>query len=137
MGKNFILWNDYYKKNFRELYEKALNFRDEDGNINFPEDINQYDFFKKLFTTVIELLKLYLNNNGIFQFEKYEVIREAFYIELLEDGDIWMTALNLYTVSAQRKREEFNNLFATWLSTNFNIFDHIDDKFSQMVSENE
>ena len=137
MGKNYIHWRDYYKRNFSEAYQKALQYRLDSGKGENPQS-TAFDIYAELFSKSVELLELYLLNNGLFQFDMYEIIRECYYINFLDDGDEWLTTLNLYVLLlTDTSKKEYMDMFTTWVDGNFYIFDHLDDNFNSMVAKNE
>jgi len=136
MGKNFIRWNDYYKKTFSDAYHTALDYRVQNEAGNASQD-SAFEIYKNLLLKSIELLKFYLHNNGLFQFDMYEVVRECYYINFLNDGEEWITLLNLYNLVKKDSKQTNKDLFISWTSGNFEIFDHLDDNFNKMVAMNE
>lgn len=136
MGKNYIRWNDYYTRSFSNAYHKALDYRQQ-NDFKVPFQDSAFEIYKDLLLKSIELLKLYLHNNGIFQFNMYEIVRESYYINLLGDGEKWLTTLNLHNLLAKNSKQEHKELFFSWVSGNFEIFDHLDDTFNKMVAKNE
>ena len=136
MGKNYIHWNDYYARTFSKAYNNALEYM---AQSETESDLRErsFELYKDLFIKSIELLKLYLHNNGLFLFDMYEIIRECYYINFLNDGEEWITLLNIYTLLDKENTKENQNLFTSWAAGNFELFDHLDDTFNKMVTTNE
>lgn len=58
------------------------------SDLNSMKDF--YNLAKSLFVKTQELLKAYLEYNGVFQKNDLLVFRYAYYSEILEDGQKWM-----------------------------------------------
>ena len=125
-------WLNYYNNVFLKQLEDTDRLRK-----NAQEDI-LCDAYVKLFNTACELIKLYINYNGLFQFEKRDVVKEAFYVELIEDGEIWINALSLAEVYETEETKNFNNLILSYCADEyFSIFKKLKDKFEQIKEEYE
>jgi len=128
-----MYWLTNYNKIFIPLYNKIQKMRKtcNDENLLCSEYIN-------LFNCACELIKQYLNYNGLFQFENREVIKEAIYVELLCDGERWINALSLAEVYEGDGKEKFNSLILSYLSDeNFYIYDVLVKTFNKIKEEYE
>ena len=125
-------WIDYYKNTFCVTYnEISKNF-----NANIEEKVLCQKFIK-LVDQSCELLKRFLNYNGLFQFENREVIKEAFSVELIEDGELWIDALQLFE-AYKSEQEKFNSLIALFCKNgSFIIFKKLMKKFEKLTDNYE
>ena len=122
---------------FLEDYINTLNITNEmrKSEINSDAMCAQY---VKMFIAACNLLKLYLNYNGLFQFEQREVIKEAFYVELIDDGERWINALSLVDMFMSGERTKFNNLILSYCEDeNFYIFESLKNKFEKIKEKYE
>lgn len=127
-----MIWLDYYKQEFLKTFDKTNKLRKSDTN----EDIMCAQYIE-MFNSACTLIKMYLNYNGLFQFEPREVIKEAFYVELIEDGERWINALSLAEVY-ETGEKEFNSLILSYCEDeNFVIYEHLKDKFKNYEEEYE
>ena len=46
-----------------------------------------------MFNSSVLLLRYYLKFNGIFYYENIDIIKEAYYLEIIEDGQSWIELL--------------------------------------------
>ncbi|MBR1943195.1 nucleotidyltransferase substrate binding protein [bacterium] len=63
------------------------------GMFDNAYQVKFFKAFKSLFDGAVKTLKSYLRYQGIFQTEVLEVIKEAFYVEIIEDGQAWVDML--------------------------------------------
>ena len=63
-----------------------------------------------MFNSSVLLLRYYLKFNGIFYYENIDIIKEAYYLEIIEDGQSWIELLfdikNIEQIKADNKEEE-------------------------------
>ena len=125
-------WLEYYKQEFLDIYESINTIRNKQGS----EELLCADYVK-MFNTSCELLKLYLNYNGLFQFEPREVIKEAFYVGLIEDGKRWINALSLAEIY-KTGENSFNKLILQYCKDeNFIIYDNLKKDFESLKEKYE
>ena len=119
---NYIHWQDYYRQNFLKAFYTAKNSIE---NMNIDAK-TIYDLVDKTVTT----LRYFLQNNGIFYFSDIDVIRQAFYIEFLEDGDALMEIYSLLkNIDNGSMTEDIRERF----KTNFFAFENLKQKFESSV----
>ena len=126
-------WLDYYNdifikkvKDFEELKQKNTNTETKCKN------------YIALFNSSCELIKLFLNYQGLFQYENREIIKEAFYVELIEDGERWINALSLSEIYKTEEKELFYPLILSYCEDdNFYIFYDLINKFEKLKDEYE
>lgn len=128
-----MMWLDYFEKDYKNILDKTIKLK----NLNIDEDIVCSQYIN-MFISAYNLIKLYLNYNGLFQFEPREVIKEAFYVELINDGERWINALSLFEVYESGEHKEFNNLILSYCKDeNFYIFEELKNKFEKIKEEYE
>lgn len=91
-------------------FERSLNFLEKAVAINNPtivEKAGTIQFFEICFELSWKVLKDYLNDQG-FADLKYprEVIKKAFEVELIEDGETWLEALQNRNLTAHTYDEK-------------------------------
>lgn len=126
-----MMWLAYYKKDFLNEFNKMNHMRNNNADEN-----SLCAQYITLFGAACNLLKLYLNYNGLFQFEPREVIKEAFYTDLIKDGERWMNALALSEVYQSGEWEPFKKLILSYCEDeNFFIFNDLNNVFRQIQEE--
>ena len=125
-------YQDYYKKYFEPKYAEVVELLEQ---YNTTEFVKKREFcelkellskgFKQLFHKSCNLMQYYLNNNGIFQFSEIDVIRAAFYAEIITEGDMWM---ELYATVRNRGRD-IDFVIETFIR-NFKAIQDVNVRFS-------
>lgn len=125
--KEYIHYQNYYKDTFLPLFEEVTSECQTSG---FKEK-ELCEKFVVLFETSFMLLKYYLQNHGLFQFLEADVFREAFAIELLDDGEEWMQVLKkVNNLQFANPDEVKNKDFLEYLTKHFYIFENLNQTFS-------
>ena len=125
-------WIDFYKNEYIKVLDdfNQLRLNTSDVNILCVEYTN-------LVNTACELMKYFINYQGLFQFENREIIKEAFYVGLIKDGEKWINALTLAEVYSTGE-ENFNNLIVSYCKDeNLVIFEDLNNTFFNYVREYE
>jgi hypothetical protein len=66
------------------------------------------------------------------------VIREAFYVELIDDGEVWIEALFLFEACNEKKNTDFEKLCLEFYNDEkFSIFDNLYQKCKSLEDEHE
>ena len=127
--KKYIDFKSYYINNFKIRYESAVKIKNSDCNMQ-----QKYEELIILFETSFLLLKYYLQNNGLFQFTEQEVLREAFYIDFLDDGEEWMEVCTIIKDIHSKGFSESNYEHIQYIYDNlFFIFSNLNNKFLRLV----
>lgn len=125
-------WLNFYKNEYTKTLDSFNQLRKSD----FDEHMLCKEY-SKLVNISCELIKLFINYQGLFQFENREIIKEAFYVGLIKDGERWINALTLAEVYFSGE-EKFNNLILSYCKDeNFVIFDDLNSTFKNYVREYE
>lgn len=125
--KEYIHFQNYYKDTFLPLFEEVTSECQTSG---FQEK-ELCEKFVVLFETSFMLLKYYLQNHGLFQFLEADVLREAFTIELLDDGEEWMQVLEkVNNLQFSNPDEAKTKDFLEYLRTHFYMFENLNQTFS-------
>lgn len=138
MEKDYITWQEYYKNTFSNQYD-LLNKKRESILINQNQILTNKiitDFCidtVNLFRSACELMKLYLHNNGLFQFSKREIIKEMYYIGALSNGDEWMEWLNLYENIITYNREKLQAKILDFSKEYHHIFNKLNIEFMERM----
>ena len=91
-----IRWKYSYEGDFRPKIDEVLKTLSEfedliaEGVFDEYSQIRFFKSFKKLFDGAIKTLKFYFRYQGIFQVSVFEIIKEAFYVEIIENGQTWV-----------------------------------------------
>ncbi len=89
-NKSYVLLDKYSKKeDLSELEQAGLTH-----------------FFEMTFELVLEVLKDYLESEGYIVKSPRETIKQAFQIELINDGHIWMEALTIRNLTTHTYDEK-------------------------------
>lgn len=92
-NKSYVLLDKYSKKeDLSELEQAGLTH-----------------FFEMTFELVLEVLKDYLESEGYIVKSPRETIKQAFQIELINDGHIWMEALTIRNLTTHTYDEKLVN----------------------------
>lgn len=119
-------WLDFYKNEYIRTLDSFNHLRKSDCDVNvLCKD------YTNLVNISCELMKLFINYQGLFQFENREIIKEAFYVGLIKDGEKWINALTLAEVYSSGE-EKFNNLILSYCKDeNFVIFEDLNITFNK------
>ncbi len=117
-------WLDFYKNEYKRTLDSFNHLRKSGCDVNvLCKD------YTNLVNVSCELIKLFINYQGLFQFENREIIKEAFYVGLIKDGEKWINALTLAEVYSSGE-EKFNNLILSYCKDeNFVIFESLNTIF--------
>lgn len=127
----YVRYQDYYENSFLPLYDDLKKCQVPEFN-NDILHIQLCDKFVILFEAAYLLLKYYLHNNGLFQFNEADVIRECFYIEILQDGEEWMSALKLtQSLQSDIYKSAYLSDVKDFIENHFYIFDKLKENFSE------
>ncbi len=95
-----IRWKFRYEGDFKyklDEFENLLSdFKKQLNNKDFINTENRerfFELFKSLFDGSVRTLKDYLSYEGIFHSEPIDIIKEAFYVEIIKDGQVWINML--------------------------------------------
>ena len=125
-------WIYFYKTEYRKTLENFNQLRKSD----FDKKLLCKEY-SNLINTSCELIKLFINYQGLFQFVNREIIKEAFYVGIIKDGERWINALTLAEVNSSGE-EKFNNLMLSYCKDeNFVIFEDLNITFKKYTEEYE
>ena len=86
-------WKGIFEFAFKQHYKKLLEEIEKYKKLSLSDDesINKiFILFQKTFESGIKTIKEYLEYQGIFQEAVIEIIKEAFYVEIVDDGQAWI-----------------------------------------------
>ena len=88
-----------------------------------------------LFNQAVDSIKYFLQEKGLFQKEKKLILSEAYYVELIDDGQIWVDALTLVDYyEAGKVTDALKNLIIVYSTDNyFKIFDKLNKTLEEMA----
>ena len=104
---DYTKWQDIYKDEFKPCLDSLVEKRDlllASGNPNEAAVKELCDDYCVLFDKACLLLRWFLANKGLFQGKPVMIIKEAFSVELLDDGMSWINAYHL--VKTYREKPE-------------------------------
>ncbi|MBS4759361.1 MAG: hypothetical protein KHX03_01525 [Clostridium sp.] len=137
-------WRSFYSRFFLNDLDKMNHFRRQYFDINsdiLPDDKNLEKLcllYYTLFNSACFLLQCYLAYNGLIQYEQRAVIKEAFYVELIQDGETWIKALSLCEIIKVHGAEKLKSVIVKSLNDEyFKIFDDLKFVFSKKLEEYE
>lgn len=124
-------WLNYYKTTFLPKLEKIQSLRQK-SFVN-AEICSEYVDFVIISCT---LLQYYLAYNGLFQFNNREIIREAFYVELIDDGQYWINSLSLAVIIKKYGYQRVKSLMSDYLKDDhFYIFENLNKNFEKYMEK--
>lgn len=94
-----LRWKYAYKGDFHQKFASMMESIKElddliaEGIFDFDCQKRFFKSFKKLFDGAIKTLMHYFRYQGIFQVDPFEIIKEAFYVEIIEEGQTWVNML--------------------------------------------
>ena len=130
MTNKFLHWNEYFETTYTNIFNEVKNL-----NGDYTEEI--FYKYKELFRAAVELIKLYIHNNGLFQFDNYAILREFYYVNMLRDGDEWFKVLNLYTGINLSRNPKLHKEFVEESKKYFYIFEHLFEDFDKRLTTDE
>lgn len=136
-----IRWQFCYEGNFCPYLEDLKNsVKDTEEKINnnqFDEESRRKFLlsFKIVFYGAIKTLRWYLRYQGIFQTKDFEVIKEAFYTEIIENGQAWVDIF--FDINEWNKNIiSFNeNAFSVIKEKYIPVFEDLKEYFKNKMSE--
>ena len=106
-------WYFYFTNTFIEKNNYYQNLIKNIEDISYLSDEEKVSYIQEtidMFNTSVSLLKYYLKFNGIFYYENIDIIKEAYYLEIIEDGQSWIELLfdikNIEQIKAYNKEDE-------------------------------
>lgn len=115
---NYIHWEDVYKENFLPAYNNFIKLRSEDSS-----ELNELTTcYLNLFEASYKVLRIYMANKGIFVTPKMDVIKTAYKVYLIDNGQIWIDVLSA-----------IETLDKTECSSNLSVY--FDDKFIKIYTD--
>ena len=125
-------WLDFYKNEYIRTLDSFNQLRKSDCDVSILcKD------YTNLVNVSCELMKFFINYQGLFQFENREIVKEAFYVGLIKDGEKWINALTLVEVYSSGE-DKFNNLILSYCKDeNFVIFEDLNITFKKYTEEYE
>ena len=125
-------WLDFYKNEYIRTLDSFNQLRKSDCDVSILcKD------YTNLVNVSCELMKFFINYQGLFQFENREIVKEAFYAGLIKDGEKWINALTLVEVYSSGE-DKFNNLILSYCKDeNFVIFEDLNITFKKYTEEYE
>lgn len=110
---SYYNWYHYFSNTFIEKnnsYQKLIDNIEDISSLSEEQKISYIQETIEMFNTSVSLLKYYLKYNGIFYYENIDIIKEAFYLEILQDGQSWIELLfdvkNIEQIKADNREEE-------------------------------
>ncbi len=97
-----------WKQRF-ENFEKSFKLLEKYANSSISTELEQagmIQFFETTFELAWKVLKDYLESEGYIAKSPRECIKQAFQIELIEDGHLWMDALAKRNLTSHTYDEE-------------------------------
>lgn len=141
MFENYELidWRDSFR-NLEKNYLDFDNFRKKMRKLADAGAAEVYlDLFCQnycaLFNQTVDVIKYFLQEKGLFQQDRKEILAEAYYVELIHDGQIWIDAMTLVEKYEQGQiTDELKKLIIIYSTDGFfKIFDKIIVKLKEMV----
>ena len=127
--------HDYFNNRYVKAYRKMKSLKNVEL-VNGSTD--KISAFLNLMEVTCAFLKHYLNYQGLFQFDNWDVIREAFYVELIDDGDVWIEALFLFEACNEKNFTDFEKLCLEFYNDEkFSIFENLYQKFKHLEDKHE
>lgn len=133
MEEIYQIWLNYYRIEFLPIFQEMCDIRLKNNSVDFGEICIKY---AELVEKSCTLIQRFLSYNGLFQFNNSDVLREAFYVEFIDDGETWFDALSLSKVIKTNLSDTIKTLIIRYLDDDkFCIFNKLNYKFQELVTE--
>ena len=133
MKTEYIHWEDYYTGEYKKVYDAMQLAYSQMIKANGGDARMLIEVTCNIYYASCCLLKFYLINNGFFSTTNREVLKHAFYINFITDGDEWIEMGDLIY-----SREPVDIRYVVnFIIENFSIFEKLNNKFKEMLAKNE
>ena len=130
--KDYRLWKDYYFEVFIPAYENAISVKSKFEKSEIDNREMLMETVSETFICSMNLLKIYLSNNGLWLEKIRRVLRFAFYTDIISDGDEWIQFGDLMFTRTPVDL----NVAVNFVLNNFFIFEKLKNKFQTLSEEN-
>ena len=141
------MFEDYktkdWRDSFNEFSKNYKNFNEFRGQIPKLAEAGALEPYLNifcqnycvLFNQAVDSIKYFLQEKGLFQKEKKLILSEAYYVELIDDGQIWVDAMTLVDYyEAGKVTPSLKNLIIVYSTDNFfKIFDKLNKTLEEMA----
>lgn len=110
---SYYNWYHYFSNTFIEKNNNYQYLIKKIKDISYLSDEEKSSYISEtidMFNSSVLMLRYYLKFNGIFYYENIDIIKEAYYLEIIEDGQSWIELLfdikNIEQIKADNKEEE-------------------------------
>lgn len=133
MNVEYTHWEEYYKNSYSLIFEQSQAIYSKIIEQNGGDTKTLIDATKDIFQASCYLLNLYLCNNGFFQTESRNIIKHAFFVNFLTDGDEWIEMGDLLYSDMLVYFEDV----IEFIIKKFFIFEKLKNKFDCIFNKNE
>ena len=124
---------DNLNRAYKHLHELSLR-----ENLDWVESIALIKLFEVVFELSWKTLKDYLYSEGITVKSPRETIKQAFQMELIEDGDCWLAALEKRNTTTHRYDEAFSKMLTDVIQSRYTaIFTQLQQDLNQRARHSE
>ncbi len=124
---------DNLNRAYKHLHELSLR-----ENLDWVESIALIKLFEVVFELSWKTLKDYLYSEGITVKSPRETIKQAFQMELIEDGDCWLDALEKRNTTTHRYDEAFSKMLTDVIQSRYTaIFTQLQQDLNQRARHSE
>ena len=134
-----IRWKFRYEGDFRQKVVRLCDLIDEmqdkalAGTLDDDTRRKVFSHFLSTFYGGVRTLKDYMRYQGIFQVETREIIKEAFYVEIIEDGQSWIDMM--FDANQIDKRTlkgfDFQVLFTRYLKAFTELIQYFEERLEK------
>ena len=124
---------DNLNRAYKHLHELSLR-----ENLDWVESIALIKLFEVVFELSWKTLKDYLYSEGIAVKSPRETIKQAFQLDLIEDGDCWLDALEKRNTTTHRYDEAFSKMLTDVIQSRYTaIFTQLQLDLNQRARHSE
>jgi len=134
-----IRWKFRYEGDFKQKVLKLIDLIEEMQNKSLANELDNdfrrevFYLFLSTFEGGVRTLKDFMRYQGIFQVETREIIKEAFYVEIIEDGQSWIDMM--YDANDIDKWSlrgfDFQVLFTRYLKAFTNLIQYFEERLEK------
>lgn len=132
---NYIHWEDYYKTKWLDNYNAIVQCKNNNDHENPKMLTNVLNIFTSFFLSSCELLRYYIENNGLFYSNYKRILMSAFRCGLIDDGDSWVTIYDLISKIDTDDIENMTKIVNYSLNQHFDIFNDLYYHFNKLMED--
>ena len=138
MKQNQILWKVYYKNTFTKIYRQICELQKQYSKSQSVDNNRLHELcstYIECHDVSVNLMQYYMSYNGFFHYESSEIIKVAFAMDIINDGETWIDTDSLCFVQKKQPNAIFEKKILSYYDLPyFDIFTDLDKFFKDKLN---